>query len=407
VNKRCYYPILLVSACFAVVACSSTTVRTTEQTKIVTQGLEQTPEEQLLDVGVNLFDPGFDPAAEQEQVFPDVRRAEARYMPNILATTLQNTGSWGAVRIIPHRQSEADLWVDGEILVSDGSVLKLRVTVQDSTGTVWFTRDYEEFASKYAYDKNSLHMSEPFQGLYNRIANDMLAYRNKIDPERVDEIRKITELKFARRFSPEAFADFVTTDDQGHHVITRLPARNDPLLQRISRIRERDYLFVDTMQDYYQAYFRHMEEAYFQWRFASYKETEELNKIKADAKKRIAGGIFAAVAGIAVNAATSDSSSSAARTVGDAAGVIGIGAGAVLIKSGLDKGSEAKMQVETLREIAASLDAEIEPHSVALEDQTVTLSGTVEQQYDQWREILRQIYIAETGNIAAAPISAP
>ncbi|MCP4513413.1 MAG: hypothetical protein GY826_44225 [Fuerstiella sp.] len=65
------------------------------------------------------------------------------------------------------------------------------------------------------------------------------------------------------------------------------------------------------------------------------------------------------------------------------------------------------MQVETLREIAASLDAEIEPHSVALEDQTVTLSGTVEQQYDQWREILRQIYIAETGNIAAAPISAP
>jgi hypothetical protein len=34
---------------------------------------------------------------------------------------------------------------------------------------------------------------------------------------------------------------------------------------------------------------------------------------------------------------------------------------------------------------------------VTLEDRTVTLTGTVEQQYAQWRQILRDIYDTETG----------
>ncbi len=406
-NKRINYLVLLALASLIVAGCSSATVRTTEETRIVTQGLEQLSDDQLLDVGVNLFDPGVEPGVEEEQVFPHVRRAEARYMPSILVDTLQSTGSWGAVRIIPDRQSETDVWVDGEILESDGSVLELRITVQDSTGNQWFSRKYKQYSSKYAYDKKLIKDSEPFQSLYNRIANDMLAYRKKMTPDQATRIRTVTELKFARQFSPEAFSDHLSVDRRGRYTITRLPAENDPVLKRIEKIRDRDYLFVDSMQNHYQTYFRKMEDPYFQWRFESYKNTEELNKIKADANRRIAGGVLAILAGIAVDVGTGNSSSSAARTAGNAASVIGIGAGAVLIKSGLGRRSEAKMAVESLREIAASLDATIEPNTVELENQTVTLSGTVEQQYDQWKEILRQIYIAETGGIEATPGESP
>jgi hypothetical protein len=50
--------------------------------------------------------------------------------------------------------------------------------------------------------------------------------------------------------------------------------------------------------------------------------------------------------------------------------------------------------------LGESLEAEIAPQVVALEDQTVTLSGTVEDQYKQWRKILADIYHEEVGSLA-------
>lgn len=85
-------------------------------------------------------------------------------------------------------------------------------------------------------------------------------------------------------------------------------------------------------------------------------------------------------------------------------GIVGIGAGAMMVKSALDQNAEAKLHLESLKELAASLDADIEPHKLELEDRTVTLSGTVDQQYAQWREILQEIYRTETG---AEPAPAP
>jgi hypothetical protein len=45
--------------------------------------------------------------------------------------------------------------------------------------------------------------------------------------------------------------------------------------------------------------------------------------------------------------------------------------------------------------MGSSLEAEIVPQVIALEDRTVTLSGSVQAQYAQWRELLHQIYEQE------------
>ena len=82
-----------------------------------------------------------------------------------------------------------------------------------------------------------------------------------------------------------------------------------------------------------------------------------------------------------------------------AAGQVGIIAGGAAVVSGVNKREEAKIHVEALQEISASLDAEIEPHTVNLEESTVTLTGTVNEQYAQWQKVLREIYLAETGGI--------
>jgi hypothetical protein len=37
---------------------------------------------------------------------------------------------------------------------------------------------------------------------------------------------------------------------------------------------------------------------------------------------------------------------------------------------------------------------------IELEDRTVTLSGNVEEQYTQWRQLLLEIYEAEMGSLA-------
>ncbi|HMV72628.1 MAG TPA: hypothetical protein PKC08_10665, partial [Pseudomonadales bacterium] len=80
-----------------------------------------------------------------------------------------------------------------------------------------------------------------------------------------------------------------------------------------------------------------------------------------------------------------------------AAGTVGILGGAVMVKSGMDKRAESKMHAETLKELGASLGAEVQPHTIEFDERRVTLSGTVEQQYREWRDVLREIYTAETG----------
>ena len=96
----------------------------------------------------------------------------------------------------------------------------------------------------------------------------------------------------------------------------------------------------------------------------------------------------------------------AAATTGDsaatrAAGQIGVLGGGYLLKSGLEKRNEAQFHVAELEELGASLEAEVSPQVIELEDQTVTLSGNVEQQYGQWRELLADIYLAEIGELAS------
>jgi hypothetical protein len=400
--------LLLLAATALLWGCNSTTVKSTDQTPVTAQSPEQVPEDQLLDVGVNIFDPDTDGLKEEEnsQVFPEVRKAEARYMPNVLAATLQQSGAWGVVRVVPDRQSEMDVWVDGRIIQSDGEFLKLAVTVTDSSGKTWYTKNYEEEASKYSYDRELQRQGqEPFQGLYNRIANDMLAFRSMLEPADVYTLRTITELKFAQRFAPEVFSDYIATDGNGRFGVKRLPADNDPLLERLRRIRERDNLFVDTLQDYYTSFAGQMQGPYTQWRDESYKETLELRQANRSATARTVGGALIGLAGIAAAILAGGSNNGYVNSAGSLAGVVGVSAGAMLIKSGMDRSAEAKMHAEALREIAASLDAEIAPHTVTLEDRTVTLTGTVDQQYAQWRQILREIYETETGMAPGAPMN--
>lgn len=384
----------IVPLCFSLAGCNTTTVKTTSYEQVVLES-EVTPEELLLDVGVGIFNPGIDAlSVGEEGVYPKIREAEARFIPFKLMETLQHTGNWGVVRVVPDRISEMDIWVDGEILKSDGENLWLRVSVEDASGKRWFSKKYTGIAGKYSYDGTTANRSEPFQKIYNQVANDMLAYRNQYDAGEIRKIRTIAELKFARDFSPEVFHDYLELDEKGRYAVTRLPAEGDPSLQQIRQIRERDNIFVDTLQQYYASFVNQMEAPYREWREAYFLESQALKEVKSESNARLIGGALAVLAGILAQGVDSRTARSA--------GWVGIGAGAAAIQSGLQKREEAKIHVEALEEVSASLDSEIEPHSIDLEDRTVTLTGTVREQYGQWRRILKEIHATETGSATDA-----
>ena len=150
---------------------------------------------------------------------------------------------------------------------------------------------------------------------------------------------------------------------------------------------------VDDNTERVVSFVRQMEQPYLEWRRAFYEENKALQEVKAQSRNRIIGGALAVLAGILAQGVDSRT----ART----AGAVGIGAGAAAVMSGLNKREEAKVHAEALEEISASLDAEMQPHTMKLEDRTITLSGSVNEQYGQWRQILKEIYNTETGQTAS------
>jgi hypothetical protein len=105
--------------------------------------LAEIPEEQLLDAWIELFDPGELPEDEDEAMglSMDIRDAEARYIPEQLRTTMETTGHWGAVRLVPQDTSGGELLVQGKILASDGEQLALQIKAFDATGRECTSRE--------------------------------------------------------------------------------------------------------------------------------------------------------------------------------------------------------------------------------------------------------------------------
>ena len=390
VVKLCFTTLTVLMAVIAIPACSSTEiVRANSTPPMIAK--TQPPIDLYMDIGIMPLEPGIpegEEALENSLIIPDVRRAEARYIAYQLKDTMELTGNWGAVRVIPQFTEAVDILITGKILDSNGEELKLQVTVADSTGQVWLSRTFTDTASKYSYEAPK---EDPFQDIYNDVANAILIYRQKLGEPELAKIKQVSNLRYAIRLSPEAFGGYLT-ESKGSVQIEQLPASNDQMLVRVNRIKEREYLFVDTLDDYYGNFFRDMKASYHEWRYATYDEAVAAKRLKKESMKRLIGGAAVVAAGVAASA-SKQSNTYASQAAG--LGVVGGGIG--LIKSGLSRRQRAEVHENALKEISESLGAEITPYVLDIEGRTIELTGTADVQYEEWREILKQIYIEETG----------
>jgi hypothetical protein len=352
---------------------------------------EEIFEEQLLDVGILVFesDKMTQEQAQKKHTSQEIRKAEQHFMPYHLKNTLQQSSYWGAVRVLPGETESIDVLVKGKILESNGEHLILQVDVMDATRKKWFSKKYKSEASLAFYSGNRAGEKDAYQDLYNIISNDMANFFKKLSPEEIKNIRTVSKLKFAQDFAPTVYDGYLTGDEKDLISVNRLPADGDTIMTRLLKIREREYMYVDTLNEYYQEYYANMWSSYENWRKLNYEEIKAIRKIESNALKQKLLGALLVAGAIALNAG--EVKNTGALQVG----MILIG-GQVIV-NGFNVTKEAEIHSAAIKELSESFGSEMQPIVMEFEGKQYELTGSAEEQFKHWRELLRQIYITETG----------
>lgn len=309
-----------------------------------------------LDVTISVFD------VNLHGSYPEVRRAEARYIPAYLQLGLIESDTWGAVRMLPSTDSGAELSITGKIIDSDGSRLSLEVLAKDSSGRIWVEKTYSGEAIESVSIQQSGLGPEPFDAVYREITRDLAAMYTQLSPADVNLIKTLSQLKYAASLSPEIFAPYLQRNENGIYEIIHLPATNDPNIQRIREIREHEYLFIDVVNEKYYSFIVNIKPVYDLWR--SYRRQQladeaYVRELKANNDYELRRGSYWA------------------------------------IRESYDNFRWAKMEQQYLDDIHERFRNEILSTDITLKDSLYQLNGALEDQYTQWKQILKEIYELE------------
>lgn len=387
--------LLIILSLLLLSACSTTSGgrRNIEGAVPLDKSLTEIPEPRLLNVSIEVFDPGELPKDEKDAngLSKDIREAESRYMPEELRSTMEKSGFWGAVRVVPRAMTGGELTVSGTILESNGGQLDLKIDARDASGLRWFTKEYRDEVEASVYRVHEL-FGDAFQPLYSTIANDLARFVKSLTLAEITAIRQIAELQFAADIAPDSFSGYLSRDKDGQYEIVHLPSHDDPMYTRVQSIRERDLLMIDTLNGHIDNFHREMRQPYTEWRKARSDEAEKQKALEKAALNRTLLGVASIVGAIFIGVAAPEYNP-ALETLSD---VMVLG-GAAALKSGADKRSEANIHRDTIEELGMSFSSETRPLVVEVDGKTVELTGSAEAQYEQWRTLIGQIYTSETG----------
>ncbi|WP_214660673.1 hypothetical protein [sulfur-oxidizing endosymbiont of Gigantopelta aegis] len=350
---------------------------------------------ELLNVSIKLFEPGKLPedVDDRKGLSEKIRRSEARFLPIHLKYTMQQTGYWGNVRVVPDESEGSEILVKGKILSSDGESIEVQITVVDAENNQWFQRTYAETVESHHRGKTEVEKLDAFQALYNKISNDIIEYRQKISLAEIEKIKQIAEIRFANYMTPEVYATYLKRNKDNKFELLRLPAISDPMIKRIRNIKSRDEMLVDTINNYYDMYYSNIWDSYDNWRKFRSEELESIREIERKALTQKLIGAAAIVGAIALGA--SNNSDVVNRT--GALRSVMIAAGGYAVYQGFQTSKESAINKEAIEELGESFSNEVEPMIVDVDGKTMKLTGSAEQQYAKWKKLLKEIYHKETG----------
>jgi hypothetical protein len=302
-----------------------------------------------------------------DSIVAAVQESETRLLPMYLRYRLEQSGAFGAVRVIPEVDNGVELQISGNILQSDGSQLRLAIIVQDSRGETWLQKTYEGTAMRSESVSDDVLAEDAFASLFSSIVRDLTAQLN-LHQAQISTIKSTALMRYGHGLVPTAFAPYFSTDANGVVSLQRLPATDDPLLKRILDIREREYLFVDVVDESYRRFYNDVKPVYDLWR-------------QAQDEQR---------------------SSSLARTAQELNSTPQYERGSYrALQENYNNYRWTKVQELYVQELGEGFTNEVDPTQLELNDSIYKLSGTLEQQYRDWRRILAELFALETSASAA------
>lgn len=332
----------------------------------------------LLEVGVQVFGTAQKEAGEYEigdWVFDEIIQKETQFLPHLLKNTLVNSRQWGAIRVIPQSDPSLDLFVEGQIIQSDGETLELQIRAFDSSGREWLNKTYadqsiqEEYpeSTRFTLDNtfDSINFIDPFQDIYNRIANDLVVVRTNLGEQTLDDLNLVTDMLYASDLSPNTFSGALKENEDGLLIVDSLPSLDDPMMARVADMKYRHHLFIDTVDEYYQTLYEDIQPAYVLWRRYSIDQITEIETTQQEANRSDYGG----------------------------------SSGFLSLSQRYDRFKWSKIFEREFNDLAAGFNNELAPAFLELNSQVHGLTGTMEQQYREWRGILRRLFELENGDL--------
>ncbi|MYB34090.1 MAG: hypothetical protein F4X92_02975 [Gammaproteobacteria bacterium] len=351
---------------------------------------EKTSELRPLEIAVLLFDPNIpeNPAdLEKFEIWPELRRVESNRFALNLKASLQDTNAVGRVRVVPGNDATSDLYVAGKILKSNGEDVEIHVTCKDISGRKWCDKKFKHRVHESFYRDLRNKGKDAYEPVFVAAADYIIEKLRKSDAAYLRGLPTLKEIRFGNSISTETFAKYL--DYKARHVeLASLPASNDPMLKRIRNIRIQDQLFVDRLQAQFEDFNYQVDDSYRVWQEQSLHDVRTARELRRKAQgKKFLGALL--LLGAAVGAANADSS---AEEVATAAALVG---GAMTLSQGFQNSNEAKFHRDSINEIGQTADSAVAPHVIRFEEETKELKGTADEQYRQWIELLREIYLLE------------
>jgi hypothetical protein len=354
-----------------------------------------------LDVVIPVFDPGLPlndrgdvdyKAVGKAGLWPQLRRAEANRFAVETKRAVEKLGTFGSVSVVPTATASADVYLLGSIDKSDSEIIKLSVNVLDSQGKLWGKRQFEHKVAKGFYRDRTNDNKDPYGPVFMQIADYVYELLKTKSEKEKETIKHITELRYAQLYAPEVFSKHLklkkTWSGNYEYKLRSLPSQNDSVVNRIKPLRVQDQLFIDRLQTQYEGFHAKSDDSYRAWQKETLPEILATKKSRSDRNVRIGAGL--AMATLAVLLGQNSNS-----TAGELGTIVGVVASGALLKSAMDKNAELKVHKQSLDELGESLDLELSPQLITHNDQTIELTGTANEQYQQWKNHLKAIYELE------------
>ena len=281
------------------------------------------------------------------------RETEALLIGQRLRGEFEKDDGWGVIRLFPEPSVIPQLSVQLSILASDGRKLVVEAIVRAVTGETMLSTVYHDISvdDDYTNDK-----TDPFSDLYATVVNDIMNSLSST-PNQEAYLRTLSSLRYARDLVSEAFPDYLG-QEAGLYSIRRQPSREDPMLIRLRRLQDYELLFVDTIDEQLANVSREVSGAYYLWMKSSKEQLDWLDRRREQ--------------GVSAEMLRNESTFTRLHAVYAAH-------------------RSLKIHEQELFELVLELENETRATSVYANEQVFRLSGTLEQQYQQWRATLRQI----------------